>query len=143
LLINRPICRGVMLRGIAPLCYEDRPSKRGDAMVETNKRGNTIQRSFHPTDRYKFDFQLCTKVKGWRQYDTNQDAFYFGVWVHPEKRVILTYAEGDISIVSCPTEESYHAELKSMAEFYGPPPPAYTVIHANGNVTKVYDERPV
>ncbi len=112
-------------------------------MVETNQRGNTIHRSFHSTDRYRFDFQLCTKAKGWRQYDTNQDAWYFGVWVQPEKRKILSYAEGDISVVRCPTEESYHAELKSMAEFYGPPPPAFTVIDfPSGNITKIYDKRP-
>lgn len=113
-------------------------------MPEVNERGNTILRSFHPTERYQFDFKLCTKERGWKQYDTSQDAWYFGVWVHPEKRLILTYAEGDISVVKCPTEETYHAELKSMAEFYGAPPPAFvTIDYPGGQVTKYYDERPV
>ena len=113
-------------------------------MVEVNERGNTIFRSFHPADRYQFDFNLCSKKKGWKQYDTSQDAWYFGVWVHPEKRVIITYAEGDITVVRCPTDESYHAELKSMAEFYGSPPPAFiTVDYPSGKITKYYDERPV
>jgi len=112
--------------------------------LDVNERGNTILRSFRSTERYFFDFTACTKKKGWRQYDTSQDAWYFGVWVHPEKRVILTYAEGDISVVKCPTEQSNHAELKSMAEFYGAPPPAFTSIdYPSGKVTKYYDERPV
>ncbi len=112
-------------------------------MPEVNERGNTIFRSFHSTERYYFDFKRCTQAKGWKQYDTSQDAWYFGVWVHPEKREIVSYAEGDISVVQCPTDESYHAELKSMAEFYGAPPPAFiTLDPPEGLITKYYDVRP-
>lgn len=111
-------------------------------MPEVNVRGNTIERSWQDTDRYKFDFKLCTREKGWKQFDTTQDAWYFGVWVHPEKKEIITYAEGDITRVICPTEESYHAELKSMAEFYGEPPPAFRVIDSAGTLTYIYDKRP-
>ena len=113
-------------------------------MPEINKRGNTVLRSFHSTERYRFDFKLCTKEKGWKQYDTSQDAWYFGVWVHPKMRVILTYAEGDITVTKCPTEESYHDELKYMAEFYGSPPPAFVAIdYPSGKRTEYFDERPV
>jgi hypothetical protein len=109
-----------------------------------NSRGNQIVDLWRHTERYEFDFERCAPKKGWKQYDTSQDAWYFGVWVHKERRLILTYAEGDISIVKCPTEESYHAELKNMADFYGPPPPAFTTIdYPSGHVTKFYDERPV
>lgn len=111
-------------------------------MPEVNKRGNTIERSWRSTERYVFDFELCHYKKGWLQYDTSHDAWYFGVWVHPEKREIITYAEGDITRVICLTEESYHAELKSMAEFYGPPPCAFKTISADGQVTEYYDIRP-
>ncbi|MBA7471765.1 hypothetical protein ES707_07075 [subsurface metagenome] len=112
-------------------------------MPEVNERGNAVFRSFRSTERYRFDFQLCTTDKGWKQYDTDQDAWYFGVWVHVEKRVILTYAEGDISVVKCPTEESYHAELAHMAGFYGPPPPAFiTIDPKSGQITKYIDVRP-
>ena len=31
--------------------------------------------------------------------DTDQDAWYFGVWVHPITRRVVTYAEGDVTIV--------------------------------------------
>lgn len=116
----------------------------GVAMPEVNKRGNTVIRRFHSTERYLFDFRLCTPKKGWKQYDTNQDAWYFGVWVNRDKRVILTYAEGDITVVKCPAEDNYHAELRHMDEFYGPPPPAcVTIDYPTGKRTEYYDERPV
>ncbi len=112
-------------------------------MPEVNERGNSIERSFRHTERYEFDFTICSAEKGWKQFDTKQDAWYFGVWVHPGKRVIITYAEGDVTTVTCPTEESYHAELASMAEFYGPPPPyAVGLDPGTGKITEFYDKRP-
>ena len=110
---------------------------------EINKHGNLVKRGFISNgDRYGFDFNYCSSKKGWQQFDTQQDAWYFGIWVHPEKREILTYAEGDITRVVCPTEKSFKAELKTMARFYGSPPPAFTVISQDGKVTEYYDERP-
>ncbi len=109
---------------------------------EINERGNIVERSFLDADRYLFDFRLCSPQKGWKQYDTNQDAWYFGVWVHPERREILTYAEGDVISIKCPTIQSFQAELNVMAEFYGDPPPAFTVIRPDGKRTRFYDKRP-
>ena len=97
----------------------------------------------HQGDRYFFDTRVCTVAEGWKQYDTVQDAWYFGTWVHVEARQILCFAEGDLSLTVCPTQESFKAELAKMAEFYGDPPPAFTVIDTEeGTITKVYDERP-
>lgn len=111
-----------------------------------NARGNIIHRRFLENgDRYIFDFEICTPILGWKQYDTTQDAWYFGMWVNPEKRQTVTYCEQDITIVDCPTEESYHAELAHAAEFYGPPPPAAVGYGCeDGKVvrTEFYDERP-
>ena len=46
-------------------------------------------------------------------------------------------------VVDCPTDESFKAELDHMAEFYGPPPPAFKVIDTEtGSVTHFFDERP-
>ena len=95
--------------------------------MEINKRGNIIERSFEPGDRYRFDFSECTEKKGWLQYDTDQDAHYFGIWVHPKKMEIVSYIEGDVIIVKCKDKESFKAEIKSMNEFYGAAPPAFTV----------------
>lgn len=111
-------------------------------MTETNRHGSTVERSFVcDGDRYHFDFVLCTPAKGWQQYDTDQDAWYFGVWVNREERKTLCFAEGDITITTSPTEEIFEAELAAMAEFHGSPPPAFVVIDTDsGQVTEHYDE---
>jgi len=92
-----------------------------------------------PDSRYFFDGGECAT---WTQYDTSQDAWYFGVWVDVETRTILTYAEGDVSRVVCPTVETLRAELASMADFYGDPPPMAIGYDLDGTRTEYYDERP-
>ena len=71
-------------------------------MTEINERGNEVIRGFCHADRYKYDLGACTCDNGWTQYDTTQDAHYFGVWVHVEKRQIFTYCEGDEIMVKAP-----------------------------------------
>jgi hypothetical protein len=93
-------------------------------------------------NRYAFDFGSCSSEAGWRQFDTRQDNWYFGVWVHPESMRIVTYAEGDLTIQTAETPEEYHEELAHMAEIYGAPPPAFSTIDADGALTRHYDERP-
>jgi len=84
-----------------------------------NERGNTVVKEFAPADRYVYDFKVCTSAKGWMQYDTDQDAHYFGTWVNKARRQILTYCEGDVICVTCPTVESFNAEIASMNAYYG------------------------
>jgi len=111
--------------------------------ISVNGRGNTITRSFlGDAERYLFDFNICSSEKGWKQYDTHQDAPYFGVWVHVEKRQVVTFCEGDLSVVDCPTIESFRAELEDAERVYGDPPPAFTTIDDDGTVTHYFDERP-
>lgn len=107
--------------------------------MEKTQQGNEVKRSFLPVDRYYFDFGRC---KGWKQFDTSQDAWYFGVWVNMEDRKILTYAEGDITEITCFSEESFLAELKEMSRFYGKQPPAAVSYAADGTKTLYYDTRP-
>ena len=109
---------------------------------DKNSRGNLVHRLHAGGDRYHFDVKECSPSDGWKQYDTKQDAWYFGVWVHVEKRMTVTYAEGDLTVVVCPTRETFCAELKDAAECYGDPPPAFTTIDADGGVTHYFDERP-
>jgi hypothetical protein len=90
-----------------------------DCVPELNERGNEIERSHRDADRYLFDFRLCKAENGWQQFDTNQDASYFGIWKHAGRLEILTYAEGDVTRVKCPDAAHYNAEIKSMCEFYG------------------------
>lgn len=109
-----------------------------------NEQGNTVHMLTvaRGNDRYYYDFKACKSEDGWKQFDTDQDAWYFGVWVHMEKMITVTYAEGDETIVECETKESFKDELQSMIDFYGDPPPAFRHIAQNGQVTDYYDERP-
>ena len=61
----------------------------------TNDRGNTVHSRTVYTiqDRYFFDGKMCTRALGFEQFDTEQDASYFGVWVNREERATVTYAE--------------------------------------------------
>jgi hypothetical protein len=93
-------------------------------------------------DRCAFDLRHCPGPD-WRQYDTEQDAWYFGVWVHVSNRWIVTYAEGDLCLVRCADDAAFAAKLAAMEEFYGSPPPAFTVILPDEKkVVKIYDDRP-
>ena len=99
--------------------------------------------SFHQyRDRYHYDFKACLPRDGWQQYDTKQDAPYFGIWVNAERRQVLTFAEGDETLEEFADDISFNRALKSMAEFYGPPPAAFTVVDEDGKATRYCDERP-
>ncbi len=94
-------------------------------------------------ERYAFDFDMCSSSHGWEQYDTSQDAPYFGTWAHERWRLVVTFCEGDLSLVSCPTGDAYRRELASMAETYGDAPHYATAIDMDeGTVTRLYAERP-
>ncbi len=69
-------------------------------------------------DRYGFDVRLKAD-DGWQQYDTDQDAWYFGCWVNPVSFQTVTYAEGDFTLVTVDTAEEFNQEIKEMNEFYG------------------------
>ena len=89
-----------------------------DSPEETNARGNMIKRSFLRLDRLQIDWAEDRVPNGWKQFDTDQDASYFGVWVNPETFQTLTYAEGDLTLVTCPDKEHYNAEIRDAIEFY-------------------------
>ena len=85
---------------------------------ETNKRNNNIYRGFMPSERYIIDFAPDFIMEGWKQFDTDQDAHYFGCWVNPVKFMTLTYAEGDWSLVICHNKDQYNQEVQNMIDFY-------------------------
>lgn len=101
-----------------------------DAPITTNQHGNEIRRAFLPSERYRIDFAEEFKAEGWEQFDTDQDAAYFGVWVNRSRLQTLTYAEGDWTLVTCPDWDHYAAEVGSAIEFYG-----------EGFIAKVLDDR--
>lgn len=110
--------------------------------TRTNARGNTIHDMFLPSERYIIDFATDFTSEGWAQYDTDQDASYFGVWVNVEKRLTLTYAEGDWSLVVCADDDALKAELDDMEKFYGPLPPCAISYDVDGTRTEYFDTRP-
>ena len=57
-----------------------------------------ITREFWPGDRYVYDFGLCSYKKGWAQFDTAQDARYFGTWANPTRLIIFSYCKGDTTL---------------------------------------------
>lgn len=141
--------RALATMGVTPVTDPYWRLARSERGSWRNERGNLV-RDLTPRrisgTRYQFDEMLAwpgAKYTGWAQYDTDQDAEYFGVWVNVEKRMTLTYAEGDVTLVYCPTVESFRAEMKDAARFYGPPPPAFIVIDRDAkSITNVYDRRP-
>ena len=132
------------------LAYRSRRSELAMGMYrdEVNARGNLVLRDvdadqalgFVGRDRYPYDNKLLPA--GWQQYDTNQDAPYFGCWVHVEKRWTMCYCEGDRVLVKCPSEDSLKAELLDMARFYGSTPPAFAFISNDGQATPLVCEQP-
>ena len=103
----------------------------------------TIERGFDlDGSRYRYDEKLKA-AEGWKQFDTSQDAWYFGVWANLRTLQTFCYAEGDTTMTTVTTEDEMRAELKEMEEFYGSPPPAFRVIDfEKGTRTEYYDERP-
>lgn len=84
-----------------------------------------IIRSFEPGDRYRYDFDLCSCVRGWAQVDTAQDASWFGTWESPAERTTLNFAEGDVTRTVCDTDEEFAAALREIDRWnrdhgYGP-----------------------
>jgi hypothetical protein len=122
--------------------------RAGDYINEVNARGNIVWRDqdvdamlgFQSGSRHAYDERLLPA--GWQQYDTSNDAWYFACFVHRDRRMTMTYVEGDRVLVECPTLQSFAAELLDMERFYGPPPPAFVHFSGTGVVTKFYDTRP-
>lgn len=107
--------------------------------IDFNAQDNMVIRWFLPGERYRYDSRLL--AQGWKQWDTRQDAPYFGVWVHPTKHQVVTYAEGDVSHTFCKDAEAFRNELRAMEDFYGPAPHCAVSIDHEGAVTHYYDHR--
>lgn len=87
----------------------------------------TIQtiRDFAPADRYRYDFGPCSYTNGFAQFDTRQDASYYGVWVSPTRRAIVSYCEGDVTMQVADTDEEFVQIVREFVRWndaadYGP-----------------------
>ena len=69
---------------------------------------------FIEADRYLFDSKLA---KSYAQIDTDQDAWYFGMWACPIHKTVITYAEGDLSKTICDTDAEFIAEMQRISQW--------------------------
>lgn len=91
--------------------------------------------------RYRYDWLL--KSADWRkQYDTDQDAWYFWIRVNLKLMMTVTYAEWDLTIVMAKGKEEMIDELEKMDKFYWKAPPAMISYDWKWNKTEHYDPRP-
>jgi len=74
-------------------------------------------KTFMNADRYLYDFKLCTIARGFAQVDTDQDAWYFGTWANPERRLIVTYCEGDVTKRTAETDAEFSAEIRGIKQW--------------------------
>ena len=65
-------------------------------------------------ERYPVDFE---GGPDWYQFDTPQDAPYFGMWVNPVTLQHLQYCEGDISLIQCDSADHYRQEMQKRQRF--------------------------
>ena len=76
------------------------------------------QKTFCNTDRYRFDYDICSYKKGFAQIDTNEDASYFGNWVNFKNLELVTYCEGDLTVVKCENIEEFKNQLLKVVSWY-------------------------
>ena len=109
----------------------------GRIPLELTVTGCRIDRGSHQADRYYYDRTLL--AQGWQQYDTDQDAWYFGIWINTEKLETFTYAEGDTSHVIAPNVEAFRAALTRLNQCH-PQAPAFIAIDLEADVVTPHFE---
>ena len=114
--------------------------KAGRIPFELTVTGCRIDRGSHQADRYYYDRTLL--AQGWQQYDTEEDAWYYGIWINTEKLATFTYAEGDTSHVIAPNVEAFRAELARLCQYH-PQVPAFISIDVEaGSITHHFETKP-
>lgn len=73
---------------------------------------------FSPAGRYLYDFGACTSQRGWAQFDSEQDASYYGNWINPAKRMWFSYCEGDTTLVICDNDTEFVSYVRESVEWY-------------------------
>jgi hypothetical protein len=73
---------------------------------------------FAPASRYLYDFGACSTGNGFAQFDSRQDAEYFGNWINPTKRIWFSYTEGDTTLIRCDTDAEFVAYVRETFAWY-------------------------
>lgn len=66
--------------------------------------------------RYDFDRALCSFAQGWAQFDTTQDASYYGCWINPTQRKFVQYAEGDLDTYTFENDAEMHLFVEGQKQ---------------------------
>ncbi|MFS1161163.1 hypothetical protein [Aeromonas salmonicida] len=117
-----------------------RAHKVGRIQLELTVTGCRIDRGSHQVDRYYYDRMLL--AQGWQQYDTDQDACYFGIWINTEKLETFTYAEGDTCHVIAPNVAAFRAELARLYQYHPQAPAFISIDPEAGIVTRHFERKP-
>lgn len=68
-------------------------------------------------ERYYFD-EKCQSSDGWCQFDTKQDAWYFGQWTNPLTLEFISLCEGDYTRTHFEDEAEYTTYMQETIKFY-------------------------
>tara|TARA_Y100000401_G_scaffold110263_1_gene107325 strand:+ start:1695 stop:2132 length:438 start_codon:yes stop_codon:yes gene_type:complete len=110
---------------------------------ETKRTGRRLLRFFHyDSSRYSVEDKICPSCDGWTAFSTDQDAWYYGVWVNRSLRSVVCYAEGDLIVTVATSKEDFNQEIDALREFHGEPPVSISVIDESGTLTRFRIERP-
>jgi hypothetical protein len=66
-------------------------------------------------DRYECDWTLLKQ--GFFQIDTDQDASYYGNWINPERKIKVSFIEGDLIIIKYDNDQEMIQDLKECDEY--------------------------
>ncbi|MNF42298.1 hypothetical protein D3C84_233440 [compost metagenome] len=102
--------------------------------------GCRLDRGSHQADRYYYDRTLL--AQGWQQYDTEEDDWYFGIWINTERLETFTYAEGDTCHVIAPNAEAFRAELARLYQYHPQAPAFISIDPEAGVVTHHFEATP-
>ena len=76
------------------------------------------QKTFCNSDRYTFDYDICSHKKGFAQIDTTEDASYFGNWINFKSLELITYCEGDLTVIKCENIEEFKKQLLKVVTWH-------------------------
>ncbi len=77
-----------------------------------------VTREFCPGDRYPYDWGPCSTGKGFAQFDTAQDASYYGNWLNPFALVLFSFAEGDCDTTECGSVAEFVRETRALVAWH-------------------------
>ena len=113
----------------------------GSDSTASGRSGCDVRTIIHEVDRYIVDFATDFQSEGWQQFDTDQDAAYFGVWINPRTFQVLTYAEGDWTLIDCHDRDRYRVEVQRLIDFHAPGEICTVIDSKTGDVTIVRQDR--